>query len=41
MVPNPYDIVGEGGFESVIHALKNNKNIAGGSNKVLAKIQDP
>ncbi len=41
VVPNPYDIVGEGGFESVIEALKYQQKGAGGSNKVLAKIQDP
>ena len=41
MLPNPYDIVGEAGLESVIEALKYQQKGAGGSNKVLAKIQDP
>ncbi|KAF7506630.1 hypothetical protein GJ744_011562 [Endocarpon pusillum] len=41
VLPNPYDIVGVGGLESVIEALKYQQKGAGGSNKVLAKIQDP
>ncbi|ERF72293.1 hypothetical protein EPUS_02180 [Endocarpon pusillum Z07020] len=41
VLPNPYDIVGNGGLESVIEALKYQQKGAGGSNKVLAKIQDP
>lgn len=39
--PNPYDIVGGGGFHAVIEALKYQQKGAGGSNKVLAKVQDP
>ena len=41
VVPNPYDIVGKGGFEDAIEALKYQQSGAGGSNKVLVKIQNP
>lgn len=41
VLPNPYDVVGEGGFRDVIEALKYQQKGAGGSNKVLAKVQDP
>ena len=41
VAPSPYDIVGEGGFESAIEALKYQQKGAGGSNKVIVKIADP
>jgi hypothetical protein len=41
VLPNPYDIVGLGGFQDAIEALKYQQKGAGGSNKVLAKLQDP
>jgi hypothetical protein len=41
IVPNPYDIVGKGGFEDVIEAYKYQQKGAGGSNKVIVKVQDP
>lgn len=40
VVPNLYDVVGSVGFESAIEALEYQKKGAGGSNKVLAKLQD-
>lgn len=41
VVPNPYDVVGEGGFEDVIEAFRYQQKGAGGSDKVVVKIQDP
>ena len=40
MSPSEYDIVGGGGFEDAVEALKYQQKGAGGSNKVLVKIQD-
>ena len=40
MSPSDYDIVGAGGFEDAIEALKYQQKGAGGSNKVVVKIQD-
>ena len=40
MAPSAYDIVGEGGFEDVLEAYKYQQKGAGGSNKVVVKIQD-
>jgi hypothetical protein len=40
IVPNEYDIVGEGGWESVLEAIAYQQKGAGGSNKVIVKIQD-
>ncbi|WEW58441.1 hypothetical protein PRK78_003909 [Emydomyces testavorans] len=38
--PSPYDLIGEGGFESVLQALDYQSKGAGGANKVVVKIQD-
>jgi NADPH:quinone reductase-like Zn-dependent oxidoreductase len=38
--PSAYDIVGQGGLEDAIEAYKYQQKGAGGSNKVLVKIQD-
>jgi NADPH:quinone reductase-like Zn-dependent oxidoreductase len=40
MAPAAYDIVGQGGFDDAVEAYKYQKKGAGGSNKVLVKIQD-
>lgn len=36
---NPYDLIGEGGFDSVLQALDYERKGAGGSNKVVVKVQ--
>ena len=40
MAPAAYDVVGQGGLEDAIEAYKYQQKGAGGSNKVLVKIQD-
>ncbi|PGH07752.1 hypothetical protein AJ80_07957 [Polytolypa hystricis UAMH7299] len=40
LLPSPYDLIGEGGFECAIEALNYQKTGAGGANKVVVKIQD-
>jgi NADPH:quinone reductase-like Zn-dependent oxidoreductase len=40
MAPASYDVVGKGGLEDAIEAYKYQQRGAGGSNKVLVKIQD-
>jgi hypothetical protein len=40
IVPNEYDVVGEGGMDSVLEAITYQQKGAGGSNKVIVKIQD-
>lgn len=41
VVPSLYDVVGEGGMGDVVEALRYQQKGAGGSNKVIAKVQDP
>ncbi|EEP76683.1 predicted protein [Uncinocarpus reesii 1704] len=38
--PSPYDLIGEGGFESVLQALDYQSKGAGGPNKVVVKVQN-
>jgi hypothetical protein len=38
IVPNDYDVVGEGGMESVLEAIAYQQKGAGGSNKVIVKV---
>jgi len=40
LMPSPYDLIGEGGFADAIEALSYQAKGAGGSNKVVVKIQD-
>jgi hypothetical protein len=40
LMPSPYDLIGEGGFADAIEALLYQAKGAGGSNKVVVKIQD-
>lgn len=40
VVPSKYDVVGGVGFESAIEALKYQKSGAGGSSKVLCRLQE-
>jgi hypothetical protein len=41
VVPNLYDVVGKGGLADVVEALRYQQRGAGGSNKVVVKVQDP
>lgn len=38
--PSPYDLIGEGGFEDAVEALLYQAKGAGGSNKVVVKLQE-
>jgi hypothetical protein len=38
--PNDYDLVGEGGMEAILEAISYQQKGAGGSNKVIVKVQD-
>ncbi|OAX81731.1 hypothetical protein ACJ72_03922 [Emergomyces africanus] len=40
LVPPPYDMVGQGGFEDALDAHQYQQKGAGGANKVVVKIQD-
>ncbi|KKZ66684.1 hypothetical protein EMCG_07641 [[Emmonsia] crescens] len=40
LFPPPYDLVGQGGFEDALEAHQYQQKGAGGSNKVVVKIQD-
>jgi hypothetical protein len=41
LIPNPYELIGSGGFEDALKALAHQEKGAGGNKKVLVKIQDP
>jgi hypothetical protein len=41
LIPNPYQLIGTGGFEDALTALEHQQKGAGGNKKVVVKIQDP
>jgi len=41
LIPNPYQLIGTGGFEDALRALEHQQKGAGGNKKVVVKIQDP
>jgi hypothetical protein len=41
LLPNPYELIGSGGFEDALKALEHQQKGAGGNKKVIVKIQDP
>lgn len=41
VIPGEYEVIGEGGFEDAIKAYDHQRSGAGGSRKVMVKIQEP
>jgi hypothetical protein len=39
LVPGPYELIGKGGFEDGLKALEHQQTGAGGSKKVVVKVQ--